>query len=51
MDLCRVDEFKMATCLDIIILAGEMGDIEELSNLQCSLLEIKETAEYSSVSS
>lgn len=48
---CRVDEFKMATCLDIIILAGERGDIEELSNLQYSLLEIRETAENSSISS
>ena len=51
VNLCRVDEFKTATCLDMIILAGEMGDIEELSSLQDCLLEIKERAEFSSISS
>lgn len=51
MNRCKADEFTMATCLDIITLAGEMGGIEELSNLQYSLLEIKETAEYSSIPS
>ena len=51
VNLCRVDELKKATCLEIIILAGDIGDVEELSNLQYSLLEIKETAEYSSVPS
>lgn len=51
MNRCRVDEFKTATCLDIIILVGDMGDVEALSGLWNSLLKIKETAENASISS
>ena len=50
MNVCRAAELKMTTCLDTVILAGKMGDLEELNGLQDSL-EVNKTAEYSSVSS
>lgn len=51
VNVCKADELKTTTCLDAIILAVKMRDFEELSGLQDSLLEVNETAEYSSVSS
>lgn len=50
VNVCRADELKMTTCLNTVILAGEMGDFEELNGLQGSL-EVNEIAECSSVSS
>ena len=50
VNVCRADELKMTTCLNTVILAGKMGDFEELNGLQGSL-EVNEIAECSSVSS
>ena len=33
VNVCRADELKMTTCLDVIILAEEMRDFEELSGI------------------